>query len=371
MAKKKSSKKSNKNSYTPSYVSAVAPVAPSYVPTAVAPGPYTSTAVAPAPYVSTANAPAPYAPTAKAPEAYQAGTYNSQYADQLSGALNTVTNWKYDPMSDANYQALAKVYGARGNIAAKNSLADAAALNGGYGTSYAVSAAQQARNQYNQELAALIPDLEANAFNKATTTLNALRDADDTVYGRFRDTESDRQWKYGQDYNAYRDQIADSQWKYGQDYQAYRDKEADNQWKYNTAYNAYRDKEADNQWRYNTAYNTYRDQIADDQWYYSQNYNRYQDALSQYQWALDYNNTLYAQNQAAKKSGGGGGGRKSSGGGGGYSSVGGGSGIPITQEDFNSLKNTQKQGPAPSMPVEIRTGASFASRIADNIKKKK
>ena len=283
MAKKKTSsskKKSNKNSYTPSYVPAVAPADI---------GPYVSTAVAPGPYTSTAVAPAPYASTAVAPEAYKAGTYNSQYADQLSGALNTVTNWKYDPMSDANYQALAKVYGARGNIAAKNSLADAAALNGGYGTSYAVSAAQQARNQYNQELAALIPDLEANAFNKATTTLNALRDADDTAYGRFRDTESDKQWKYGQDYQAYRDA------------------------------------EADNQWRYNTAYNTYRDQIADDQWYYSQNYNRYQDALSQYQWALDYNNSLYAQKQAQKKSSGGGGGRKSSGGGGGgYVSTGGG-----------------------------------------------
>ena len=297
--KKKSSKKSNKNSYTPSYVPAVAPADI---------GPYVSTAVAPGPYTSTAVAPAPYASTAVAPEAYKAGTYNSQYADQLSGALNTVTNWKYDPMSDANYQALAKVYGARGNIAAKNSLADAAALNGGYGTSYAVSAAQQARNQYNQELAALIPDLEANAFNKATTTLNALRDADDTAYGRFRDTESDRQWKYGQDY------------------QAYRDREADNQWKYNTAYNAYRDKESDNQWKYTTDYNAYRDKEADSQWAYSQAYNRYQDALSQYQWALDYNNTLYAQNQAAKKSGkgGGGGGRKSSGGGGGYVSTGGG-----------------------------------------------
>ena len=298
MAKKKSSsKKSSKSSYSPSYVAVAAPAAPSYVPTAVAPGPYTSTAVAPAPY--------------------QSGTYNSQYGDQISNALNTVTNWKYDPMSDANYQALAKVYGARGNIAAKNSLADAAALNGGYGTSYAVSAAQQARNQYNQELAALIPDLEANAFNKATTTLNALRDADDTAYGRFRDTESDKQWKYGQDY------------------QAYRDAEADNQWKYTTDYNAYRD-------------------------------------LSQYQWALDYNNSLYAQNQAQKKSKGGGGGRRSSGGGGGgYSSVGGGSGIPISQADFNSLKNTQKQGPAPSMPVKIRTGAYFVNDIASNIKKKK
>ena len=148
--------------------------------------------------------------------AYKPGTYTSKYADQLGSALNTVTNWNYNPLQDASYQALAKVYGARGNIAAKNTLADAAALNGGYGTSYAVSAAQQARNQYNQELAALVPDLEANAYNKATTRLNALRDADNTDYGRFRDTEQDRQWAYTQNYQKYRDLMADYQW--GQNY---------------------------------------------------------------------------------------------------------------------------------------------------------
>lgn len=175
-----------------------------------------------------------------APAEYQLGTYTSKYGDQLQGALDKVVNWNYNPMDDANYQALAKIYGARGNIAAKNSLADAAALNGGYGTSYAVSAAQQARNQYNQELASLIPDLEQTAYSRATGTLGALRDADDTDYNRWRDTEGDRQWLY------------------------------------------------------------------------SQNYARYQDALSQYQWALDYNNSLYAQQQASKGSGGG---RKSSGGG--------------------------------------------------------
>ena len=269
MAKKKKKSKSSKSSYTPAYVPMAAPADIG-------------------PYVSNVAAPGPYTSTAAAPEAFQPGTYNSQYADQIAGALNTVTNWKYDPMNDANYQALAKIYGARGNIAAKDTLADAAALNGGYGTSYAVSAAQQARNQYNQELAALIPDLEANAYNKATTALQAYRDADDTNYGRFRDTEGDRQWKYGQDY------------------QAYRDKEGDNQWLYSQNYNAYRDKEADSQWAY------------------SQNYNRYQDALSQYQWALDYNNNLYAQKQAQKKSsGGGGGGRRRSGGGGGGGYTGG------------------------------------------------
>lgn len=217
-----------------------------------------------------------YKQQAQAPEEFQIGTYESKYGDQLDSSLNTITNWKYDPMQDASYQALAKVYGKRGNEAAKNTLADAASLNGGYGTSYAVSAAQQARNQYNQELAALIPDLEQNAFNKAQITYNALRDADDTDYGRFRDTEGDRQWQWSQNYNAY------------------------------------------------------RDKVGDEQWLYSQNYQKYQDALSQYQWALDYNNALYAQNAAAKGRGGGGGRRSGGGGGGGYSSAGGSSGSSST-----------------------------------------
>lgn len=148
----------------------------------------------------------------KAPASYKIGKYTSRYGDQLDSALNTVVNWNYNPMEDANYQALAKIYGARGNIAAKDTLADAASLNGGYGTSYAVSAAQQARNQYNQELAALIPELEQSAYTRAQGTLGALRDADETDYGRWRDTEGDRQWLYSQNYQRYQDAIDQYRW---------------------------------------------------------------------------------------------------------------------------------------------------------------
>lgn len=147
-----------------------------------------------------------------APAAYVPQTYTSQYGGQIDAALNDITNFKYDPLQDASYQALAKVYGARGNIAAKDTLADAAALNGGMQTSYAVSAAQQARNQYNQELASLIPDLEATAYNRAQTRYNALMDADNAAYDRFRDTEGDRQWGWTNQYNLYRDKMADYQW---------------------------------------------------------------------------------------------------------------------------------------------------------------
>ena len=162
---------------------------------------------------------------ASAPAAFTPGTYVSQYGDQLNSALQKITNWSYDPMQDANYQALAKVYGARGNQAAQDTLGEAAALNGGLQSSYAVSAAQQARNQYNQELAALIPELEQNAFNKAQTTYNALMDADESAYGRFRDTEGDRKWQYEQAYGAYRDAVADYQWGKGYDTDIYQYKQ--------------------------------------------------------------------------------------------------------------------------------------------------
>lgn len=258
MAKKKK-KKSSGSSYTPAYVPVVAPTAPAE---------------------------------------YQLGTYTSKYADQIQGALDKVVNWNYNPMEDANYQALAKIYGARGNIAAKNSLADAAALNGGMQTSYAVSAAQQARNQYNQELASLIPDLEASAYSKAQTTLGALRDADDTDYGRWRDSEGDRQWLYGQ------------------------------------------------------------------------NYSRYQDALNQYQWALDYNNSLYAQQQAQKKnsSGGGGGGRRSSGGGGGGGYTGG--GYTDIYDKASGIASASKTpyGPPQSIATMINTGARTTAKTLKKAK---
>lgn len=121
--------------------------------------------------------------------------YKSKYQNQINEALGSVTNFEYDPMKDASYQALAKVYTQRGDKAAKSTMADAASLNGGYGTSYAVSAAQQARNDYNAELAARIPDLEANAYNRNAQKLSALIDADAVSYGRYRDTIADQQWQ--------------------------------------------------------------------------------------------------------------------------------------------------------------------------------
>ena len=141
-----------------------------------------------------------------APSYSAPGAYTSKYQTQLDEGLNKVTNFTYDPLQDASYKALAKVYNSQGEKAAKNTMGDAAALNGGYGTSYATSAAQQARNDYNSQLASHIPDLEQNAYNRNVQSLSAIRDADNTSYNQYRNTVSDKQWQHSQDYQKWSDQ---------------------------------------------------------------------------------------------------------------------------------------------------------------------
>lgn len=182
---------------------------------------------------------------------YEQTAYKSQYQDQVDTALNKVTNrteYSYDPLKDANYQAMAKVYKKQGEQAAKNTLADAASLNGGYGSSYAVTASQQARNDYNQQLASQIPSLEEAAYNRYLNnynmdvqTLSSLRDADDSAYNKYRDKVSDSQWKYSTDYQTYRDDVSDSQWQKNYDRDVY---ESDRSYNYQKS----RDAVSDSQW---------------------------------------------------------------------------------------------------------------------------
>lgn len=143
--------------------------------------------------------------------------YTSAYTKQMRAArkeMNTaradLMNFKYDPLQDAQYQAMAQIYGTRGNIAAQDTLGEAAALNGGQQTSFAVSAAQQARNQYNQELASLVPEFEQNAYNRMVSNYgllqdnyNLIKDLDTEAYGRYRDRVADYQWGKGYDTDLY------------------------------------------------------------------------------------------------------------------------------------------------------------------------
>jgi hypothetical protein len=273
-----------------------------------------------------------------APESYQ-----SQYADQIANVLNEVfnpTEFTYDPLQDASYQSLANIYNQMGNRAARDTMGDAAMLNGGYGSSYATTAAAQMRAQYNQELASQIPALRQQAYNEylnaydmKNTALSALMSADDTAYGRYRDTVSDNQWEFDTRYGAWRDRVADQMWNNEYDRNVFENNRAFN-------YQKERDTVADDQWLQTFNYGKERDKIADDQWYaqfkrsiYENDrdykYQKQRDKIADNQWKI-----LHGGGSSGSRSSGG---RRSRGGSGGY--YGGGSGSGSSGSGNSNLYN--------------------------------
>lgn len=126
-------------------------------------------------------------------------TNNEQYKSAYSTVINDLVNkainrqpFQYDPATDAAYQSYAKQYARLGDEAARDTLADVSANTGGLASSYAVTAAQQARNKYNEALTDKIPALMEAAYNKYRNEYNdtlagigTLQGLDDSAYNRF------------------------------------------------------------------------------------------------------------------------------------------------------------------------------------------
>lgn len=130
--------------------------------------------------------------------------YKSAYSTMIDGLVNKAINreaFNYDPATDAAYQSYARQYTRLGDEAARDTLADVAANTGGLASSYAVTAAQQARNTYNQALTDKIPALMEAAYNKYRNEYNdtlagigTLQGLDDSAYNRF---STDRSFNRG------------------------------------------------------------------------------------------------------------------------------------------------------------------------------
>lgn len=192
--------------------------------------------------------------------------YSEQIAALVQKAQDNTANFKYDPMTDASYQALAKEYARLGDRANENTIANQAALTGGRASSYAVSAAAQAQNQYNQALTDKIPELERLAYdrfnadrNYGLNLLGTMKSLDDSAYNRFTDQ---RNFNYQQG----RDNVADQHWDKTFDYQKLRDSVADSHWDKNFDYQKQRDNVSDSHWERNFNYQQGRDSVSDSHW---------------------------------------------------------------------------------------------------------
>lgn len=149
--------------------------------------------------------------------------YVSQYQGRIDALLDQVMNrepFSYNPASDPSYQAYGEQYRNLGNKAMQNALGSAAAMTGGQLSSYAMTAAQQAQNDYNAQLSNAIPELQQLAYdmylgegNQMRQNLSALMDLDATAYNRHQNEQADALNTWQLNYGVDRDLISDQRYQ--------------------------------------------------------------------------------------------------------------------------------------------------------------
>lgn len=202
-------------------------------------------------------------------EANRPGAYKSNWNGTINNLMDKIVNQKdfsYDFNADPLYQQYKDQYTQLGKQAALDTQANAAALTGGFGNSYAATAATQANQQYLTQLNNVIPQLYSLAMDKYQmdtdklyNQFSAVGNQEDREYGQYRDTVTD--WKDDRSYyyNKYNDSIGNDQFiaNYNQ---------SEDQFNQNMAYNRERDAIADSQWQQQFEYNKGRDNVSDSQW---------------------------------------------------------------------------------------------------------
>lgn len=155
--------------------------------------------------------------------------YQSSYKQQLDDLYAQVMNrpkFTYNVGEDPLYGQYRDQYINLGQQAMMDTTAQAAALTGGYGNSYAATAGNQAYQAYLQQLNNVVPELYQMAmqqYQQEGEDLNnryaMTADLENQAYGRYQDDmarwESERQYansdywnQYNADYGAQQDQLS-------------------------------------------------------------------------------------------------------------------------------------------------------------------
>lgn len=138
------------------------------------------------------------------------GDYQSKYQPAIDKAMEAIADRKpfqYNVNTDALYKQYRDRYVNMGKQAMQGAMGQAAALTGGYGSSYSQNAGQQAYDQYMTALTDKIPELYQLAMQKYERDAQAekdkyslYRDADNTDYSRWNDKLT--QWSSDRAYLA-------------------------------------------------------------------------------------------------------------------------------------------------------------------------
>lgn len=152
-------------------------------------------------------------------------TYKNSYENDISKLIKKLLNTKtfsYNPYDDDLYEFYRQQYIREGERAMEDLLGELSATTGGVASSYAVSAAAQARENYNRKLTDKIPQLYEDAYEryidgieKDETTLKLLQALSDGEYDRYLDSielyNKERELDYKRETSAREEEYKQSQ----------------------------------------------------------------------------------------------------------------------------------------------------------------
>lgn len=158
------------------------------------------------------------------PDAYQSA-YDQLIAEAFSQIMDR-GKFEYDLNGDTLYQQMKDRYLQQGNLAMRDTLGQAAALTGGYGNSYGLTAGQQAYGQQIQGLSDNAPALRDRAYrqwadegSQMHKQVGLMQELEADDYGQYRDQVTDWQKMLGLSRDVYADER-------DADYERYSDKRA-------------------------------------------------------------------------------------------------------------------------------------------------
>ena len=170
--------------------------------------------------------------------------YQSPIQGNMLDMVNGIANrpgFKYNHLEDPSWQAYATQFGILGDQAMADTLGDVSGMTGGLPSSYAVTAAAQAKNQYNQKMTDIIPTLMNAAYQRYQAGIDTdmslaglMGNIDSNMYNQYSNTRAQNmdaaRWLADYGYNASRDQVADKQWREGFDYTKQQDQQELDKW---------------------------------------------------------------------------------------------------------------------------------------------
>ena len=139
--------------------------------------------------------------------------YASAYEQQLAALYQELAGrqpFSYDPETDGAFARYAKMYRQKGRAAMEDTMGQTAALTGGYASSYAETAGQQAYERYMQELMAMLPEFQEQAQKTYDREGQALREQ----YDLLNKQEKQRYDRWQDDLSAWEREYAQAQAQY-------------------------------------------------------------------------------------------------------------------------------------------------------------